>query len=149
MGGCCRVNLSFGLHCGWAIEGAVGSEFKIDASYLSPNVSIAASIEQATRIYDVCVLVSEAVVQQCTPAMPEKLGLIDKVRIKGSKDPLRLYAVDLDYMSLEVDKPTGPLVWNTQQRYLSRQLLELEKTRKLTTNTPIADAFEACPEITD
>merc|ERR1712032_548260 len=34
----CRVNLSFGLHYGWAIEGAVGSEFKIDASYLSQNV---------------------------------------------------------------------------------------------------------------
>lgn len=58
-----RVNLSSGLHYGWAIEGgipfkaaemwvflstqkaltmqsagAVGSEFKIDASYLSPNV---------------------------------------------------------------------------------------------------------------
>merc|ERR1711972_436978 len=32
---------------------------------------------------------------------------------------------------------------------MGRQLLELEKTRKLTTNTPIADAFEACPEITD
>lgn len=27
----CRVNLSFGLHAGWAIEGAVGTEFKIEA----------------------------------------------------------------------------------------------------------------------
>eukprot|EP01083_Nonionella_stella_P038312 104252_1 len=26
----------WGLHCGWAIEGAIGSRYKIDASYLSP-----------------------------------------------------------------------------------------------------------------
>jgi len=30
--------MGFGLHFGWAIEGSIGSEYKIDASYLSPNV---------------------------------------------------------------------------------------------------------------
>lgn len=29
---------------GWAIEGAIGSQHKIDVSYLSPNVNIAARI---------------------------------------------------------------------------------------------------------
>merc|ERR1711971_710499 len=29
-----RIYLNIGLHAGWAIEGAVGSEFKIDASYI-------------------------------------------------------------------------------------------------------------------
>lgn len=38
------INMGFGLHCGWAIEGAIGSEFKIDASYLSPNVNLASRI---------------------------------------------------------------------------------------------------------
>jgi len=32
--------MSFGLHLGWAIEGAIGSYFKIDVSYLSPNVNL-------------------------------------------------------------------------------------------------------------
>ena len=35
------VKMGYGLHIGWAIEGAIGSEYKIDASYLSPNVNIA------------------------------------------------------------------------------------------------------------
>lgn len=39
--------MGFGLHYGWAIEGAIGSEFKIDASYLSPNVNTAAWLEGA------------------------------------------------------------------------------------------------------
>jgi len=43
-----KVKMGFGLHQGWAIEGAIGSFFKIDASYLSPNVNMAARLEAAT-----------------------------------------------------------------------------------------------------
>jgi len=49
--------MGFGLHVGWAIEGAIGifniiiigSVFKIDASYLSPNVNMASRLEAATK----------------------------------------------------------------------------------------------------
>ncbi len=34
-------SLGFGLHFGWAVECAIGSQHKIDASYLSPNVNLA------------------------------------------------------------------------------------------------------------
>jgi len=44
-----HVVMGFGLHCGWAIEGAIGSEFKIDASYLSPNVNMSSRLEAASR----------------------------------------------------------------------------------------------------
>merc|ERR1719408_1092087 len=64
-----RVCLTFGLHAGWAIEGAVGSEFKIDASYLSPNVSIAVNVEDATGIYGVSILMTECVVDMCQMVM--------------------------------------------------------------------------------
>ena len=43
------VKMGFGLHLGWAIEGAIGSTFKIDASYLSPNVNMASRLEAATK----------------------------------------------------------------------------------------------------
>ena len=43
------VKMGFGLHQGWAIEGAIGSNFKIDASYLSPNVNLASRLEAATK----------------------------------------------------------------------------------------------------
>lgn len=43
-----KCKMGFGLHQGWAIEGAIGSYFKIDASYLSPNVNMAARLEAAT-----------------------------------------------------------------------------------------------------
>mmetsp|Transcript_31664 Transcript_31664/g.5732 ORF Transcript_31664/g.5732 Transcript_31664/m.5732 type:complete len:101 (+) Transcript_31664:1835-2137(+) len=52
------VKMGFGLHVGWAIEGAIGSEFKIDASYLSPNVNMASRLEAATKQYGVPMLIS-------------------------------------------------------------------------------------------
>jgi hypothetical protein len=33
-----RPHLTFSLHMGWTIEGAIGSESKIDACYLSPHL---------------------------------------------------------------------------------------------------------------
>lgn len=50
--------MGFGLHVGWAIEGAIGSEFKIDASYLSPNVNMASRLEAATKQFGVNLLIS-------------------------------------------------------------------------------------------
>eukprot|EP00392_Amoebophrya_sp_AT5.2_P002353 g2358.t1 len=52
-----RVQMGFGLHLGYAIEGAIGSEFKIDASYLSPNVNMASRLEAACAQFGVHLLV--------------------------------------------------------------------------------------------
>ena len=40
-----------GLHMGWAIEGAIGSNRKIDASYLSPHVNTTEFLESSTKAY--------------------------------------------------------------------------------------------------
>lgn len=52
------IKMGFGLHVGWAIEGAIGSFYKIDASYLSPNVNMAARLEAATKQFGVQLLIS-------------------------------------------------------------------------------------------
>ena len=48
-----QIKMGFGLHVGWAIEGAIGSFYKIDASYLSPNVNMASRLEAATKQFGV------------------------------------------------------------------------------------------------
>lgn len=50
--------MGFGLHAGWAIEGAVGSLQKVDATYLSPHVNMAARMEAATRQFGVSTLIT-------------------------------------------------------------------------------------------
>jgi len=144
----CRVTLSSGLHYGWAIEGAVGSEFKIDASYLSPNVSIAESVERATQIYGVSLLVAESVVRICTTEMASKCRLIDRVIITGSVEPMELHAIDLDYLSLAVEQsPAKHLQWNSRQRFKARQLLEAEKAEKWADYVRMVNFFNENPDI--
>ena len=54
------LRMGFGLHAGWAIEGAVGSLQKVDATYLSPHVNMAARMEAATRQFGVSVLITRS-----------------------------------------------------------------------------------------
>jgi class 3 adenylate cyclase len=51
--------MGFGLHAGWAIEGAVGSLQKVDATYLSPHVNMAARLETSSKQYGVPLLASQ------------------------------------------------------------------------------------------
>jgi len=148
LGSNCRVRLTFGLHEGWAIEGAVGSEFKIDASYLSPNVSIASDVELATKNYAVPIIISESVIKLASDAMADKCRLIDRVVIKGSTSPLRLYSLDLNYQRLSVEAPRhSSIVWNLRERFKARQYLEQAKNRKLSNDFDCAAEFDRDKDI--
>ena len=56
-----KLRMGFGLHAGWAIEGAVGSLQKVDATYLSPHVNMAARMEAASRQFGVALLLTHSV----------------------------------------------------------------------------------------
>ena len=53
--------MGFGLHMGWAIEGPIGSEYKIDASYLGPDVHMASRLQAATKGYGADMLITDSV----------------------------------------------------------------------------------------
>ena len=82
--------MGFGLHCGWAIEGAIGSDLKIDASYLSPNVNITARLEGATKEFGVKILMSGSFYALLSPGVQCLCRKIDRVSVKGSMTPLDL-----------------------------------------------------------
>ncbi|CAG9328862.1 unnamed protein product [Blepharisma stoltei] len=94
------VKMGFGLHQGWAIEGAIGSEFKIDASYLSPNVNMASRLEAATKQFGVPILISNALFHICSNVTKTNMRKIDRVTVKGSKEPIELFTCDLDLEAL-------------------------------------------------
>jgi len=90
------VKMGFGLHVGWAIEGAIGSRYKIDASYLSPHVNMAARLEAATKQFGVPLLLSDAFVSLLSPTVRRRVREIDCVTVKGSNQPIGLYTMDID-----------------------------------------------------
>lgn len=91
-----KVKMGFGLHIGWAIEGAIGSHHKIDASYLSPNVNMSSRLEAATKQYGVSILISGDLYDLLSKELQEICRMIDIVTVKGSKKPIKLYTVDVN-----------------------------------------------------
>jgi len=134
-----RVQMGFGLHCGWAIEGAIGSDLKIDASYLSPNVNVASRLEAATTQFGVWVLLSHFMFNLCSSEMAAVCRLIDHVTVKGSKQPVRLYTIDLDYMQLEVQDRL--LERAPKNRFKIRQIREVRKNEKWSDDYKVWEAF--------
>jgi class 3 adenylate cyclase len=121
-----RVRMGFGLHSGWAIEGAIGSEFKIDASYLSPNVNMAARLEGVTKQYGCMILISDSLVNLCSESIQRECRLIDRVEMAGRKGDFRLFTLDLDDMALEVDREVPKEVVGRAAKYK----VNIERQRK-------------------
>jgi class 3 adenylate cyclase len=92
--------MGFGLHVGWAIEGPIGSEFKIDASYLGPHVNVAGRLEGCTKQYGVPMLISGDVYKLLTTKYKENLRQVDRIEMKKKEEPTDLYTVDLSISNL-------------------------------------------------
>jgi len=101
-----KIRMGFGLHAGWAIEGAVGSTYKIDATYLSPHVNMAARLETSSRQYGVPILVSEIFYDLLSSEVKETMRKIDVITVKGSEVPIGIYTYDSDQEKKFVDKLT-------------------------------------------
>lgn len=56
---------------------------------------MASRLEAATRQYGVNLLISEDLYTQLTPKMKTFCRNIDRVTVKGSAKPIRLYTIDL------------------------------------------------------
>jgi hypothetical protein len=92
--GAFKVNMIFGMDAGWAVEGAVGSEYKIDATYLSPHVNMASRMMSACKHYGVTILLSEAVEELMSDQARAKLRNLDRVTVKGSSRVQKIFTYD-------------------------------------------------------
>eukprot|EP00549_Striatella_unipunctata_P021916 CAMPEP_0118717148 /NCGR_PEP_ID=MMETSP0800-20121206/27951_1 /TAXON_ID=210618 ORGANISM="Striatella unipunctata, Strain CCMP2910" /NCGR_SAMPLE_ID=MMETSP0800 /ASSEMBLY_ACC=CAM_ASM_000638 /LENGTH=1321 /DNA_ID=CAMNT_0006623759 /DNA_START=80 /DNA_END=4045 /DNA_ORIENTATION=- len=92
--GAFSVDIIIGMDAGWAVEGAVGSEYKIDATYLSPHVNMAARMMTATNQYGVSILLSQAVEVLLSDPARQKLRHLDTIYVKGSSLKQKVYTYD-------------------------------------------------------
>ncbi len=101
------------MHIGWSIEGAIGSDFKIDASYLSPSVNMAGKLEGCTKAYGIPMLISGSVViffflfskflqlaRVASPGLFKFMRQVDSVIVRGSNSAMELFTVDMDVEKL-------------------------------------------------
>lgn len=99
--GAFSVNMFFGLDAGWAVEGAVGSEYKIDATYLSPHVNMASRMMSACKQYGVSILLSQAVQELMSNTACSKLRHLDTVTVKGSTLKQKIYTYDARHKGVD------------------------------------------------
>jgi len=89
-----KVRMGFGLHAGWAIEGAVGSVQKVDATYLSPHVNMSARLETSSKQFGCPLLFSQALYDLMSPEVQDVCRRLDVVTVKGSEQPIGVFTYD-------------------------------------------------------
>jgi len=95
------VSLSFSLNLGHSVSGAIGSDFKIDASYLSSHVNATMQLEGLCLAYGVHILLTESLVRACSELFLQfHFRVVDKILMEGTKSPFRVFTVDLDTKAL-------------------------------------------------
>ncbi|KAL4454661.1 hypothetical protein ABPG74_021866 [Tetrahymena malaccensis] len=145
-----RVRMGFGLHFGWAIEGAIGSSFKIDASYLSPNVNMASRLEAATKQFGTQLLISGPLRNVLSEKCQQQLRQIDCVTVKGSVVPLELYTCDVSLERLyakrkgkdNFDFHNFSIDQLKKKKVIDRMKRNAFRVEVLKGTTRVADAFE-------
>ena len=100
----CRIGC--GLHFGWAIEGAIGSSKKIDASYISPHVNMSETLESSTKEYGVSLLMSEPFYNLLSPEATVDCRKVDVLDMDKSGKASGLYTYDVDLsVGFTIERP--------------------------------------------
>jgi len=100
-----RIKMGFGMHVGWAIEGAIGSSYKIDATYMSPHVEMSDRLEAGSKIFGVPLNISHWLVALLSPAAQKFLRPMDKIFVDGCPVPMTVYTFDVLQFPVNFCKP--------------------------------------------
>jgi class 3 adenylate cyclase len=113
------VQMGFGLHAGKAVQGAIGSQRKIDATYVSEAVERAEYLESSTKKYTLKMLMSDNFHRLLHSSNRRRCRMIDKIMFRCEDtneyeeeayghegDIMELYTYDMDVDALWKDTRT-------------------------------------------
>ena len=105
------VQMGFGLHAGKAVQGAIGSQRKIDATYVSESVERAEFLESSTKKYGLKMLMSDSFHRLLHPSNRRRCRKIDQILMQNDEeddeeagyeegDVMELFTFDMDIDAL-------------------------------------------------
>eukprot|EP00934_Nitzschia_sp_Nitz4_P004902 Nitzschia sp. Nitz4//scaffold133_size116822//8420//11773//NITZ4_003791-RA/size116822-processed-gene-0.48-mRNA-1//-1//CDS//3329535348//4892//frame0 len=104
------VQMGFGLHAGKAVQGAIGSQRKIDATYVSEAVERAEYLESSTKQYGLKMLMSDTFRRLLHSSNRRRCRKIDQIMFVNDDagdemgfdtgDVMELYTFDMDIDAL-------------------------------------------------
>jgi class 3 adenylate cyclase len=145
------VKMGFGLHVGWAIEGAIGSDFKIDVSYLSPSVKLSDELEASTKLFGTPLLMSGSVHELMSDELKAKCRQVDTVKIPGSSGKFQLFTCDLDFNLVDLEEMPKRVLTPMEiklKRVKARLKRDREKKKVYEGSIKIVNKFELDEDIT-
>jgi hypothetical protein len=81
--------MSFSLHTGKACEGPIGSEFKVDAIYISKEIQIGSRIDGLCDVYNREILLTDDFFNMLSERSKELTRRIESITMNESpKDPI-------------------------------------------------------------
>lgn len=89
------VSLGIGLHIGWAIQGAIGTEAKVDVGYLSPHIDFTTTLALTTETFRTQLLMSESFFETLHERAAIQCRRIDTVKANILDLPFGLYTYDM------------------------------------------------------
>ena len=103
------VQMGFGLHAGKAVQGAIGSQRKIDATYVSESVERAEFLESSTKKYGLNMLMSDNFHRLLHPSNRRRCRKVDQIMLQNDDDDeedvyegdvMELFTFDMDIDAL-------------------------------------------------
>ena len=119
------VQMGFGLHMGKAVQGAIGSERKLDATYISEAVEFAEFLESSTKQYGLKMLMSDAFYTLLDSANRRRCRKIDQLFIPNEEEEEYLDGIELLDVSEKIELYTYDMdveaIWkDTMERAAAR-----------------------------
>ncbi len=87
------IAIGVGLHWGNLILGTVGEDERMNSTVISDAVNLASRLEGVTKNYGASIVVSEAIVGRLPPSASFDLRFLDKIQVKGKKEPVVIYEI--------------------------------------------------------
>jgi two-component system sensor histidine kinase ChiS len=87
------IGIGVGLHIGDLMLGIIGHEERMQGTVVADAVNLASRLEGLTRVYGSSISISEPTLSQLKNADKYKHRFVDKVQVKGKKDPVSVHEV--------------------------------------------------------
>lgn len=87
------IKSGFGIHSGFMMLGMIGEANRMQGDAFSDHVNLTSRLEGLTKYYGASIIISSVVLGKISDLNKYSIRYLDRVRVKGRKQPIEIYEV--------------------------------------------------------